>query len=117
MRLNNVLIPKGSKIPCSVTESFYTIRDNQQSVDCQVTESSAPETDPRFVKIIWNGKLPLPGGRPANQEIKVTFSYDSNQVMKCAFIDIATGRKAEVDLSMTAAKIGEASEIEKFLVE
>jgi molecular chaperone DnaK len=114
---NSILIQKGSKIPCSVTESFYTIFEGQTGVECQVTECTAPETDPRFVKVIWRGALPLPPGRPANQEIKVTFSYDENQVMKCSFVDVGTGRKSEVDLSMTSARAAETSEIDKFLVE
>ncbi len=115
--INNILIRKGDKIPCSVTESFYTVSEGQTAVECQVTESTAPERDPRFVKVIWKGELALPPGRPAEQEIKVTYSYDDNQVMKCSFVDVSTGRKNEVDLSMTAARAEEASEVDKFLVE
>jgi molecular chaperone DnaK (HSP70) len=115
--VNNILIAKGTKIPCSVTKPFYTLYAGQQAVECQVTESTAPETDPRFVKIIWKGDLELPPNRPDNQEIKVSFAYDENQVMKCSFIDVATGRKVEQDLSMTAAKAAEACEVDKFLVE
>lgn len=115
--LNNVLIHKGDKIPCSVTESFYSVREGQSSVNCQLTESSAPETDPRFVKIIWEGDLQLPEGRPAGQEIKVTYAYDDNQMMKCSFLDVATGRKTEVDLSMASSKNEGDNQIEKFLVE
>jgi molecular chaperone DnaK len=114
---NSILIAKGEKIPCSVTKPFYTVREGQTAVECQVTESTAPETDPRFVKIIWRGELSLPAGRPSEQEIKVTFSYDENQVMKCSFVDVATSRTSQVDLSMSAAKKAEASEVEKFLVE
>ena len=36
---NKVLIPKNQKIPCSETESFFTIRDDQQAVSCRITES------------------------------------------------------------------------------
>jgi molecular chaperone DnaK len=115
--VNNVLINKGDKIPCSVTESFYTIRDGQDAVNCQLTESSAPETDPRFVKIIWEGDLELPPNRPEGQEIKVTYSYDENQMMKCSFMDVDTGRKNEVDLSMAHSNSTTANQIDKFLVE
>ena len=113
---NSIMIRKGNPIPCSVTESFYTMHDNQQAVGCEVTESTSPETDPRFVKLIWSGKLRLPEGRPAGQEIKVTFAYDENQVMKCSFIDSATGAQTAIDLSM-AASSEKDSEIDKFLVE
>lgn len=114
---NSILITKGNKIPASLTESFFTRHDGQEGVDCQVTESSAPETDPRFVKIIWNGKLELPGGRAAGQKIDVTFSYDDNQIMKCSFLDVESGRKETVDLNMAAGSAAEDDGIEKFVVE
>ena len=114
---NSILIRKGEKIPCSVTESFYTVHEGQEGVNCKVTESTAPETDPRFVKVIWEGQLQLPPGRPAEQEVQVTFAYDDNQIMKCAFVDIATGRETAIDLSMASSKGDGPDEIEKFLVE
>ena len=114
---NTILIRKGEKIPCSVTESFYTTHDGQEAVICRLTESTAPETDPRFVKVIWEGGLKLPQGRPEGQEIKVTFSYDENQMMKCSFVDVATGRKTEVDLSIASSKGVDTNQIDKFVVE
>lgn len=113
---NIILIHKGESIPCSVTKPFYTIADNQESVRCTVTECTSPETDIRFVKAIWEGDLQLPEGRPAGQEIKVTFAYDENQFMKCSFVDSATGSETVIDLSMTSSSDSE-SDIEKFTVE
>ena len=114
---NTILIKKGEKVPCSVTESFYTSVNGQKSVNCQITESSTAETDPRFVKVIWEGDLELPEGRPKGQEIKVTFSYDENQIMKSSFVDVATGRKTDIDLSMTASQSVDTNKIEDFMVE
>jgi molecular chaperone DnaK len=115
--VNSILIRKGNKIPCSVTSSFYTVYDGQDGVRCQVTESTSAETDPRFVKIIWEGDLDLPPDRPANQEIQVTFSYDENQIMKCSFVDVLTKNETKIDLSLTASTISGSKEVEKFLVE
>ena len=56
---NSVIITKGKKIPISVTNQYATLEDGQTGLHCQVTESNAPETDPKFVKIIWNGNLEL----------------------------------------------------------
>ncbi len=89
---NTILIRKGDKIPCSVTKSFYTVYEGQTGVNCRVTQSIPPETDPRFVKVIWEGELKLPPDREANQEIRVTFAYDENQIMMCSFVDVPTGR-------------------------
>lgn len=114
---NSVLIMKGEPIPCSVTESFLTVSDGQEAVQCRVTESSAAETDPRFVRVIWEGELRLPRGRPAGQEIQVTFAYDDNQIMRCSFVDVETGQQTNVDLSMASSDASKEAEIDQFLVE
>jgi molecular chaperone DnaK len=114
---NMILIRKGEKLPASKTESFYTVYEGQEAVDCTVTESTSPETDPRFVKIIAQKPLPLPPGRPAEQEIKVTFSYDDNQIMQCSFLDVETGTETKIDLSMAVSEDADGKDIEKFLVE
>jgi molecular chaperone DnaK len=113
---NTILIRKGEKIPCSVTESFYTMADNQTAVTCFVTESTSPETDPRFVKVIWQGELPLPPDRPEGQEVQVTFGYDDSQIMFCSFKDVESGNELPVDISMSGSS-GTNDEIEKFMVE
>lgn len=114
---NSVIIPKGTAIPCSRTESFFTVVDGQDSVNCTVTESVSAETDPEYVNKVWEGKLTLPPGRPANQEIRVTFSYDENQIMRLEFVDVATGRRVVEDLSLSAHDGIDTSAIDRFLVE
>lgn len=113
---NSVIIQKNDKIPCSVTETFYTVFDGQESVRCDVTQSIAAETDPRFVKTIWEGDLALPPGRPAGQEIRVTFGFDANNVMTCSFIDAGSGKEVNVDLRPDE-QADSAINIDKFLVE
>ncbi|MCK5285481.1 MAG: Hsp70 family protein [Alphaproteobacteria bacterium] len=116
-RGNSIIIEKGEKIPCTKEESFFTMAEGQTGVNCVVTESNTNETDPKFVKIIWEGDLELPAGRSSNQEIIVRFSYDQNQVMKCSFIDVETDKKTEVDLSMGKSKGSADVDIDKFMVE
>ena len=82
-----------------------------------MTESSAVETDHRIVKVIWEGGLDLPEGRPARQEIRITFEYDENQIMKCSFLDVATKRETNIDLSMSSSNSSDARGVDKFLVE
>ena len=99
---------------------FVTAFDNQEAVECEVTESVNEEIDPAFVKIIWSGTLDLPPGRPAGQQVEVTYEYDDNQMMKCSFKDINSSKVTNIDLSMTKKDISENSsdnEIDKFLVE
>ena len=116
-KLNTMIIKKGENIPCSVSKIFYTTHDGQEYVDCDVTESGAAETDPNFVKTIWTGELELPKGRPAGQEIEVTYGYDENQIMNCSFVDVETGKEKVVDLGMEAKDGGGSLDIEEFFVE
>ena len=113
----SIMIMKGEKIPISVTEPFFTISDGQEAVSCKITESNAPETDPNFVKIIWEGELKLPSGRKAGQQIDVTYSYNENQVMGCSFLDVASGNNLPVDLNIASASDDEGESIDKFIVE
>ena len=96
--INAILITRDTKLPCSKTESFVTIEDGQDRVDCSVTQSAGEETDRDFVNIIKEGELPLPKGRPKGQEIKVTFSYDKSGAMHCKFQDVKSGKNMEFDL-------------------
>lgn len=112
---NTILIHKGEKIPVEVTESFFTVGDGQTSVRCCVTMSKSPETDPRFVKKVWEGDLELPAGRPAGQQIDVTFGFDENQNMTARFKDVATGKTTSIDLHELDKKFGSGG-IEKFKV-
>jgi len=111
---NDVIIEKGQKIPYEKEITVYTAIDNQTRVQCRVTESNTHETDPDFVKIIWDGDLELPANRPAGQKVMIKYSYDDNQIMKCSFMDVESGKKTEVDLSMNDNQSD--IDIEKFTV-
>ena len=113
---NSIIINKGEKLPYSSTKEFFTVRDNQTAINCVVTKSGSPETDPRFVNNVWEGDLELPDGRPAGQKIEITYSFDENGMMNCEFRDVASGRKTEIDLGNLSN--GEnSSDIDKFLVD
>ena len=113
---NSLIISKGEKIPCARTEKFATRYEGQTAINCTVTKSGSPETDPRFVSTVWEGDLELPENRPAGMEIEVTYSFDENGMMHCKFLDVESGRLTEVDLDNSSEKQS-ASEIDKFLVE
>jgi len=112
---NSIIIPRNEKIPCEIKKSYYTMSAGQTGVMCRVTECSTPETDPRFVKTVWQGELELPPGRPEGQEIEVTYGYDGNQVMKCSFVDVESGREENVDLNMNRGDDDDDNSIEEML--
>jgi molecular chaperone DnaK len=113
---NSILIQKGQSLPCTVTETFYTTHAGQTAIDCTITESKSPETNPKFVKIIHQEDLQLPPNRPTNQEIEVSYSYDENQMMHASFKDVASNEETKISLSR-ASGAGTNSEIDKFLVD
>tara|TARA_B100000287_G_scaffold420310_1_gene459534 strand:+ start:646 stop:2142 length:1497 start_codon:yes stop_codon:yes gene_type:complete len=111
---NSIIIEKGENIPVSKTESFFTVVDNQESIQLTVTESVQFEEDPRFVKTIWTGTLELENPETVNQgdEVLVTYAYDENQIMKCRF-SYQEKDTVEIDLSMnTASETSTNGEIE-----
>lgn len=114
--MNSILIKKGETIPCEVTKSYFTVNKGQLGIDCTITESKSPETDPRFVKIIHQENLDLPPDRPSEQEIEVTYAYDENQMIHASFKDVESGNEKTISISMSGQH-QTSSDINKFLVE
>jgi molecular chaperone DnaK len=112
-----ILIKKNEKIPCSVTETFYTMLDNQTEVDCKITQSDSATDDPKWVNTIWDGSLSLPSGRKAGQKVDVTYSYDENGTMHASFVDVATGKETHTSLSDIAPTVDEKGDIDRFIVD
>ena len=114
---NVIIIKKNEKIPCKTTDQFYTIYDNQTAVSCRITQSPQPESDPRFVRKIWEGDLELPPNRPSGQEIAITYSYNENGTMHAEFLDVSSGKKTEVDINSQSLSNQTALNINDFIVE
>ena len=103
---NSIILQKNTPLPCEESQVFYTMTDGQTEV--QVTVTQGEDTDPEYVNRIATEVFKLPAGRPANQPIKVTYSYDVNQRMHCQFEDEQSGRLLEVDFC-----VGENGELSK----
>lgn len=94
---NDILIPKGSTLPCSQKKTYYTMVDGQEVIEVQITQGES--TDPDNVNVIYQEDMPLPPNRPAGRPIQVTYSYDKNQRMECSFCDVESGDLMAVELS------------------
>ena len=99
----SIIIPKNTPLPCSRSETFYTMSEGQKFVRCRVTQSGDEETDPDFVTIIMDDAQlgPLPPGRPAQQPIEITYSYDLDQTMHVKFLDVKSGMVFEDTLTLS----------------
>ena len=96
--LNEIVIPKGTKIPCSVTKRYETEFDGQTEFHLKLTQGEGEILD--FVEIRKEGVIQLPPGRKAGCEILVTFSYDANEIMSCQVMDVESGTVVDVGLEM-----------------
>ena len=94
-QINKVIIPKDERIPCSISDDFFTLIDNQVGLSCIITAAGAEETDPEFVEIVYKGLLELPGGRPEGQPLKYTYSFTENGTMMASFLDVKSGNILE----------------------
>ncbi len=118
--VNTIILKKNTPLPCSNKETFYTAGDDQTQIECTVTQSQFPETDPEFVNVLDKALFSgLPPGRPAGQPIEVTFSYDHNERMHCVFLDTESGKKHEATLCPKGAGDAEAQkrDVVDFIVE
>ena len=91
--VNDILIPRDTKLPYSMTKEYVTSYDGQTNLQCDVTQAEHEETDMEFVNVIAETNITLPPDRPAGQPVEVTFTYDKSGRMVCEFMDIKTGKK------------------------
>ncbi|MEN6307948.1 MAG: Hsp70 family protein [Anaerohalosphaeraceae bacterium] len=103
---NTILLKKNTSLPCSTTQTFYTMADNQTELQIMITQGE--DEDPDFVNKIATEIFELPAGRSAGRPIRVEYSYDANQRMHCEFEDQESGRKLEVEFCI--GKDGELSQ-------
>ncbi len=117
-RVNATMIAKNTPLPCSKTQTYYTPQENQTSLPCTVNQSLAESKDLDFVEKIWEGELGnLPPGRPAQQPIDVTYSYDENSMMKCSFKDTESGKESIADLTIDSESEPEGTAASSFTID
>jgi len=59
----------------------------------------------------------LPPNRPKGQELKFTYAYLENGVMKAEFLDTESNKKVEVDIAAQSVGSETSIDINDFLVE
>jgi molecular chaperone DnaK len=111
---NSIIIKKNTPLPCSKTKTFFTHTDNQTSINIRITQGEG--TDPDLVDIIHQEAMTIPGDRPKNQPIEVTYSYDENQLMHCTFKDVNADIIIEMALSMDNKNRENTINVDNFLI-
>lgn len=80
---NTIIIENGTRLPCKKTSTYYTMLDNQKSINVRITQSKDIEFDPEYVNIIGSIPIELPLNTPRNTEVIITYSYDKNSRLHC----------------------------------
>ena len=103
-QFNDIVIPRDTKLPCSITKTYTVVSDGQKVIDCSVTQSEGEEKDVEFVNLISNEPLELSKNAKAGDPIEVTYSYDSSGKMHCIFEDKKSKKKHEINLKPIGSK-------------
>ena len=91
---NSIVIPKSTRIPCSMSRTYETSEDNEEIIEVDVTQGE--DSRRRYVDLIGKITLRVPAGRPAGCQVKVTYSYDENQRVRATVLDEESGKAKEV---------------------
>lgn len=92
-----VLVPRGTKIPCTRSEMFSTYADNQPAVTIRVFQGERKMTKDNVLLGQFNleGIAPAPRGVP---KIKVTFDVDANSILRVSAVDEQSGKSQEIEV-------------------
>ena len=104
VELNDIVIPRNTKLPCSITKNYQVVSDNQKEIECSVTQSEGEESDPEFVNIIAKEILSLSKNAKQGDPVEVTYSYDTNGAIHCTFEDKKSKKKKEISLKPEGSK-------------
>jgi molecular chaperone DnaK len=97
---NDIIIPKNTKIPVTVTKEYATSYEDQNRINIKVTQGEGEDID--MVNILKEETMNVPGNRPAGRPIQVEYRYDRNQMMRCRFIDKESGIKKEIKIEINS---------------
>lgn len=95
--VNHVMIPRNSKLPMEVKQTFATNRDGQDHVTINVMEGDAP--DPAACSFLGKCRVDgLPADLPKGSPIQVAYSFDSQGRVHVRARDVTGGREATINI-------------------
>jgi molecular chaperone HscC len=98
---NEIVIAKGTPLPCASARKLRTTRPDQRSLTVEVTQSAIVEQNVDFVTKIAELSLELPPGLPAGYSLWAIFEYDANG---CANVHLFSDRGPSAHASLRPAQ-------------
>lgn len=87
--VNEVIIPRNTKIPAKYSTSGATVQDDQKIVLVRVTQGD--DTNPDYVVEIGSKKISIPP-YPKGAPLGITYAYDIDQTVFVEVIDLTTNQ-------------------------
>ena len=101
---NLIVIDRDTPLPATKTTTLVTIFDDQEAIDCSITQSEGREKNREFVNVIHQGNLNFPDKKPKGRPIDVTYKYDTSGKIHCTFMDQSSKNKYEISLRPESAE-------------
>jgi len=90
------MIPKGTHVPCSLTDVFGTIMDNQSSVLLEIKEGESDNPD--LVTTIQEASLPIINPLPKGAPIEVTYQFSADGILTVIGKDLTNKKEIRVEV-------------------
>ena len=101
---NLIVIDRDTPLPAKKTTTVVTLLDDQEAIDCSITQSEGREKNREFVNVIHQGALHFPDKKPKGRPIDVTYKYDTSGKIHCTFMDQSSKKKYEISLRPESAE-------------
>jgi molecular chaperone DnaK len=98
---NSIIIPKNSKVPCSRSQEYGTVSENQRSVEIKILqgEDKDPEYCDTLGKVLLDNLPPSPSGSP----LEVVFQYDENGILNVKGVFLNSGQSISAKIEVHGA--------------
>jgi molecular chaperone DnaK len=95
--INHVMIPRNTRLPFEIQQTFKTKRDKQQRVSIQVIEGDAP--DPMACSLLGKCKVTeLPADLAKGSPIEVTYAFDASGRITVRAEEKIGGKEASIEI-------------------
>ena len=96
--VNHIMIPRNTKLPAEVQQTFKTSEANQERVTIKVIEGDAP--DPAACSMLGNFSITdLPKGLPKGAPIEITYAFDASGRVRVRARDKTGGQEAAIEIT------------------
>lgn len=95
---NMILIPKGSSLPGSLTQSFATSSAGDDSIELEITEGDDSNMD--FARVLGKLAVRLSPTPPEGSEIRLTLECDRFERISVNVLDVAANKNYQVSLQL-----------------